>query len=98
VYGQRLDGGLYELCIEDQGIGFDEKYLDRIFRPFERLHGRSEYAGTGIGMAICKKIVDRHEGTITARSKEGEGATFIIRLSIRQHSSVYQNRLQIQPT
>ena len=64
------------ITIQDNGIGFDEKYLDRIFEVFQRLHGRSEYEGTGVGLAICKKIVDRHGGTITARSQEGVGATF----------------------
>ncbi|MFP4339659.1 MAG: sensor histidine kinase [Cyclobacteriaceae bacterium] len=70
----------YSIIVEDNGIGFDEKYLDRIFEIFQRLHGRNVYTGTGIGLAICKKIVDSHQGEITARSKPGEGASFIIRL------------------
>ncbi len=70
----------YNIFIQDDGIGFDEKYLDRIFNIFQRLHGRNEYAGTGIGLAICKKIADIHGGTIYARSTEGEGATFILTL------------------
>ena len=67
-------------CVEvhDNGIGFDEKYLDRIFTPFQRLHGRSEYAGTGIGLAVCRKIAERHGGAITARSEPGAGATFSV--------------------
>lgn len=69
-----------ELTVADNGIGFDEKYLDRIFAVFQRLHGRQEYEGTGIGLAVCRRIVDRHGGTITARSKPGEGATFILTL------------------
>lgn len=72
-----------ELTVTDNGIGFDEKYLDRIFAVFQRLHGRQEYEGTGIGLAVCRRIVDRHGGTITARSKPGEGATFIITLPLR---------------
>ncbi|MBX9767407.1 MAG: PAS domain S-box protein [Bdellovibrionales bacterium] len=68
------------LSIKDNGIGFDEKYLDRIFTIFQRLHGRHEYEGTGIGLAVCRKIVDRHGGTITATSQPGQGATFIITL------------------
>jgi PAS domain S-box-containing protein len=72
------------LEIEDNGIGFDEKYLDRIFSPFQRLHGREDYAGTGMGLAICRRIVERHHGTLTARSKPGEGATFIIVLPEQQ--------------
>lgn len=70
--------------IKDNGIGFNEKYLDKIFTIFQRLHHRRKYEGTGIGLAICKKIVDRHHGTITARSREGEGSTFIITLPIKQ--------------
>lgn len=65
---------------ENRGIGFDEKYLDKIFQPFQRLHGRKEYPGTGIGLAICKKVVERHKGTITARSTPGKGSTFIVTL------------------
>lgn len=68
------------LTVADNGIGFDEKYLDRIFTPFQRLHGRNEYEGTGIGLAVCRKIVERHGGTLTARSKPGEGSTFVATL------------------
>jgi len=69
-----------ELRIADNGIGFDEKYLDRIFTVFQRLHGRTEYEGTGIGLAVCRKIAERHGGRITARSRPGGGATFIVTL------------------
>ncbi len=69
------------IYIKDNGIGFDEKYLDRIFVMFQRLHGRTEYEGTGIGLAICQKIVERHGGTITAKSKVGKGSTFIVSLN-----------------
>jgi signal transduction histidine kinase len=70
----------WEILVEDNGIGFDEKFLDRIFKPFHRLHARSEYEGSGIGLDICQKIVERHGGELTARSRSGEGATFILRL------------------
>lgn len=70
------------ITVEDNGIGFDEKYLDRIFTPFQRLHGRGEYEGTGIGLAVCRKIVERHGGTLTAESKPGHGATFIVTLPV----------------
>jgi PAS domain S-box-containing protein len=73
-----------EITIQDNGIGFDEKYLDRIFQVFQRLHGRSEYEGTGVGLAICRKIAERHGGEITATSIPGQGATFIVTLPVRQ--------------
>lgn len=73
-----------EVTVQDNGIGFDEKYLDKVFAVFQRLHGRSEYEGTGVGLAVCRRITDRHGGVITARSQPGEGATFIVRLPIRQ--------------
>jgi light-regulated signal transduction histidine kinase (bacteriophytochrome) len=73
-----------ELSIEDNGIGFEEKYLDKIFAVFQRLHGRTEYEGTGVGLAVCRRITDRHHGTITARSQLGKGATFVVTLPLRQ--------------
>ncbi len=73
-----------QIMVEDNGIGFDEKYLDRIFNVFQRLHGRSEYEGTGMGLAICRKIAERHSGSLTAKSTPGQGATFIVTLPIQQ--------------
>ncbi|XHX80092.1 MAG: ATP-binding protein [Stenomitos frigidus ULC029] len=76
-----------EICqiqVSDNGIGFEEKYLDRIFTVFQRLHYRNEYEGTGVGLAICRKIAERHGGSITATSKLGEGATFIVTLPLQQ--------------
>lgn len=70
------------VTIKDNGIGFSQEYADKIFVPFQRLHGRSEYKGTGIGLSVCRRIVERHGGTITAQSKDGEGATFIIKLPV----------------
>lgn len=76
---------MVQILISDNGIGFEEKYLNRIFTIFQRLHGRHEYEGTGIGLAVCRKIVDRHGGQITAKSKLGEGSTFIVTLPIKQN-------------
>ncbi|PSL35769.1 sensor histidine kinase [Chitinophaga ginsengisoli] len=73
-----------KIFVEDNGIGFDPTYAERIFLLFQRLHGMSEYSGTGIGLAICKKIVDSHHGHITALGTPGQGATFIITLPITQ--------------
>jgi len=75
---------LVRLSFADNGIGFDEKYLDRIFTPFQRLHARNEYKGTGIGLAVCRKIVERHGGTLTAESTPGKGANFIATLPLIQ--------------
>jgi signal transduction histidine kinase len=75
----------YEIRVSDNGIGFDEKYLDRIFQPFQRLHNQIEYEGNGMGLAICRKIVERHEGEITAESKPGQGATFIVKLPVQNN-------------
>jgi light-regulated signal transduction histidine kinase (bacteriophytochrome) len=80
-------GGAGPACrvtVRDNGIGFDEKYLDRIFQVFQRLHGRDEYEGTGVGLALCRKIAERHGGSITARSRVGEGSAFVVTLPLRQ--------------
>ena len=74
-----------QIIVKDNGIGFDEKYADRIFQVFQRLHGRGEYEGTGIGLATSRKIAERHGGDITAKSKPGQGATFIVTLPVRQN-------------
>ena len=76
-----------ELAVQDNGIGFDEKYYDSIFIVFQRLHGRGQYEGTGIGLAICRKIAERHNGHIRARSVPGAGATFSVTLPLKQHTS-----------
>ncbi len=76
----------HRIFIEDNGIGFDEKYLDRIFTMFHRLNGINAFEGTGMGLAICRKIVEHHHGTIAARSKPGHGATFIVNLPETQPS------------
>lgn len=72
------------IMIQDNGIGFDQKYAEEIFGMFKRLHHNSEFQGTGIGLALCKKIVEQHKGYISARSKVNEGSTFIISLPMQQ--------------
>jgi PAS domain S-box-containing protein len=72
------------LMVKDNGIGFDLQYLDRIFKPFQRLHSRQEYEGSGMGLAICRRIAERHSGGITAESAPGKGSTFIVTLPIAQ--------------
>jgi signal transduction histidine kinase len=83
---QANQNGSWDITVQDNGIGLDEKFSERIFVPLERLHGRSAYEGTGIGLAICKKIVARHEGQISVKSQLGKGSTFIITLPKRQSS------------
>jgi signal transduction histidine kinase len=81
---QSDDGNYYMICIRDNGIGFNEKYVNNIFSLFERLNSKDKYEGTGIGLAIAKKIIDKHNGLITAVSKEGLGAEFQMILPISQ--------------
>ena len=88
ITGRATNEDSVEVTVADNGIGFDEKYLDRIFNVFQRLHGRAEYDGTGMGLAIVRKIVDQHGGTITAQSRPGEGAAFVVTLPVR--SQAYQ--------
>jgi light-regulated signal transduction histidine kinase (bacteriophytochrome) len=76
------EGSYCRITVADNGIGFNERYLDKIFTIFQRLNNREEYDGTGIGLAVTKKIIDKHNGLITARSQENEGATFIIVLPL----------------
>lgn len=76
-------GPAFRIVVKDNGIGFDMRHLDRIFRVFQRLHSREEYEGSGIGLAICRSIVERHGGLITATSQPGSGSTFIIILPFR---------------
>ena len=76
--------GIVRLEISDNGIGFDEKYSEQIFAIFQRLHGRGDYEGTGIGLAVCRKIAERHGGTIMAKSQPGQGAIFIISLPCKE--------------
>ncbi len=79
----------FEITITDNGIGFDVKYLDHIFKVFQRLHGKTAFEGTGIGLAICKRVVMSHHGYITAHSQPNEGTTFIVVLPENQFIQPY---------
>jgi PAS domain S-box-containing protein len=75
---------LAEIRVIDNGIGFDQKYAEKIFAVFQRLHGKTEFEGTGVGLAVCRRITDRHHGTIAAQSVAGKGATFVVTLPLKQ--------------
>ncbi|GAB4016617.1 CHASE3 domain-containing protein [Spirosoma koreense] len=94
VEGDAYDGLIpeqryVEISVEDNGIGFEEKYLDHIFKVFQRLHGKSTFEGTGIGLAICKRVVMYHHGYITARSQPNQGTTFVVVLPESQSVQHY---------
>lgn len=80
IASEATEPGFVRIHVSDNGVGFDEQAAEKMFRPFERLHGRSEFEGNGIGLAICKKIVMRHGGEITASSPKKQGAVFTILL------------------
>ncbi|MES1216156.1 MAG: response regulator [Bacteroidota bacterium] len=82
------NGKYLRLVFEDNGIGFDEKYKEKIFVIFQRLHGKDEYSGTGIGLSIVKKIVEKHHGIITVHSKENTGTSFILVLPVKHENTV----------
>ncbi len=83
---QNLTSKYCRIFVEDNGIGFDPKYSEEIFGMFKRLHKNDEYTGTGIGLALCKKIAELHNGYISARSKLGEGSTFILSVPLKQEA------------
>lgn len=82
IKSRMLSSAVAEITFQDNGIGFEEKYLELIFKPFHRLNSRSDYEGTGLGLAICQKIVNYHGGEITAESSPRDGAKFIVRLPV----------------
>jgi len=85
--GARVGNRHWTITVRDNGIGFNDQYAEKIFKMFERLHGRMEYTGSGIGLAICRKIVERHGGTIGAKGTPGQGATFTVTLPAAQVTS-----------
>ena len=92
--GTEAENGNYcRIAISDNGIGFNEIYKEKIFTMFQRLHSKEAFEGTGIGLAIVKKIVEKHNGIITVSSREGEGTTFTMVLPIRQNKAVEAKEL-----
>lgn len=87
IHSSQTAAGEVEIQVADNGIGFEPEAAAKLFKPFARLHGRSEYEGTGMGLAICQKIVENHAGTITTHSAPGQGATFIITLPMQLPSA-----------
>ena len=88
-------GDYYKISFTDNGIGFDQVYADEIFVVFKRLHSYHEFKGTGVGLSICKKIVENHNGFIIAESKIDDGATFIIGLPEKPQSLREQQNIQV---
>ncbi len=84
IHAEQAGSGICEIFVKDNGLGFEHQFAERIFKPFQRLHKRNKYEGTGIGLTICRKIAERHGGSIRVESELGKGSTFIIRLPVKQ--------------
>ncbi|HXO75544.1 MAG TPA: ATP-binding protein, partial [Puia sp.] len=95
INGREPETHYGRIYIEDNGIGFDQKYAEQIFDMFRRLHANAEYEGTGIGLALCKKIVEMHKGFISALGRPGEGAVFIVSLPLQE--SRKEKTVEAQP-
>ncbi|MCA1973888.1 MAG: PAS domain S-box protein, partial [Caenispirillum sp.] len=98
VTAEPLPGGRWRFAVADNGIGVDPAYFDRIFLPFQRLHGHDQYEGTGIGLAVCRKVVERHGGTLAVRSVPGEGSVFTFDLAAAPAEEVGQDAAAARAT
>ena len=98
IKAEGVSGGRCVVAVSDNGIGFDDKYAERIFGTFQRLHGRARYQGTGIGLSIARKIAWRHDGDLTATAVEGEGATFRLTLPLAPAQPVATSPTADAPT
>lgn len=94
VISKSISDDVIRIEVQDNGIGLDEKYYEDIFKMFRRLHSRTEYEGTGIGLAICKKIIDKHNGQIGVESKRGQGSTFWFTLPVNKQNQVLEEERQ----
>jgi PAS domain S-box-containing protein len=87
IFVEPFDEACCRIIVRDNGIGFDEQFAEKVFQPFQRLHGHSAYSGSGMGLAICRKIVERHQGEIFARSTPGAGSEFVVTLPLQHDES-----------
>jgi chemotaxis family two-component system sensor kinase Cph1 len=90
--GAKRDGQFWLVWVQDNGIGMSSEYRERIFEVFQRLHSRKQYPGTGIGLAICKKVVERHGGRIWVESEPGQGAAFYLTIPVGKNEPASQSR------
>ncbi len=84
--GAERDGPAWRVWVSDNGIGMDPRHAERIFEPFQRLHGEEDYAGTGIGLAVCARIVEQHGGRIWVTTKPGQGSVFSFTLPAQEEA------------
>jgi light-regulated signal transduction histidine kinase (bacteriophytochrome) len=96
--GQIKDNDFCRIVVQDNGIGFDQKFANEIFVVFKRLHSYHEFEGSGVGLSICKKIVERHHGFITAESKIDAGSKFIIDLPVAKLNTTSASRFEAEKT